>query len=204
VTRAGERARDGGGVVAPALLAVSLLAVSLPFTSCVPAAAPGVATEAMGGDSGAPRGSLRQSDITLTVQAGDAQVRVTPVDPDIIPLLAPDTGRRLSALLPAEGETAFLVSVFTVQPGGALFEPRSVVIDGQGQRFLPRSIRPLSPGWGTRIPQDQSVEALYIFPGELALDFPFTLEVAGIRNDQWGGILPLLDAERSRLRTRTR
>jgi hypothetical protein len=129
---------------------------------------------------------------------------VTPVDPDIIPLLAPDTGRRLSALLPLESETAFLVSVFTVQPGGALFEPRSVVIDGRGQRFLPRSIRPLSPGWGTRIPQDQSVEALYIFPGELALDFPFTLEVAGIRNDEWGGILPVLDAERSRLRTRTR
>lgn len=131
-------------------------------------------------------------------------MRFTPLNPDAMPLLAPDTQRRLRAFIPEDGRVAFLATLYTREPGGVLFEPRSVMVDSQGRRYLPAAIRALSPGWGGRVEQDRPLEALYLFEADLDLNFPLVLEAGGARNDQWGGILIRLDTERARVRARSR
>ena len=63
-------------------------------------------------------------------------------------------------------------------------------------------IRALTPGWGTPLRQDRPAQAVYLFPGEIELELPLVVEVAGVRSRAWESILPRLDAERTRLRAR--
>lgn len=196
-----------------ALLLTGVASWAVLSSGCIPSAgpgapAPGGASPAAGdvrpaGISGAA-GSLRQDEITVQLQLDRVQVRVTPLDRSILELAAPDTRRRLESLAAGTGDdrTAFLVSVFTGTPGGAEFEPRNVFLENRGRRYTPLAIRALTPGWGTPLRQDRPAQAVYLFPGEIDLELPLTVEVGGVRSRAWESILPRLDAERTRLRAR--
>lgn len=187
----------------------ALVAVLIAAAGCVTAQGPGPAAGSSPDDapdaaaSGSPsEGSLRQEEFTVELDAGGILVRLTPLDPEILRLAAPDTRRRLESL-PARGDGVwFLVSVFTEQPGGVEFEPRSVSIENRGRIFRPTSIRGLTPGWGTRLEQRRAEQALYAFPAEVDLELPVVVEAAGARSDAWASILPRLDVERARVRSR--
>ena len=140
----------------------------------------------------------------MELRAQDVRVRVTPLDPEILRLVAPDTRRRLSSLASSasgEGGTRFLVSIFTESPGGSRFEPRSVSLENRGRVFRPVGIRAVTPGWGsTRLDQRQVEQAVYAFPDEVDLELPLTVVVGSARSTDWALILPRLDAERARVR----
>lgn len=162
--------------------------------------------EAAGTDPGAPspfRGSLRMEEITVELRVDRLLVRLTPLAPGIVALTAPDTRRRLESLTDRQGEgVSFLVSVFTEEPGGADFEPRSVSIENRGRVFRPTGIRGLTPGWGRRLDQRRAEQAVYTFPADVDLELGLVVDVAGTRSGAWASILPRIDAERARIRTR--
>lgn len=172
---------------------------------CVAAPPPGAGDPGFD-DPEDSRGSLRQEEITLSLEVDGVQVRLTPLDPEILRLTAPDTRRRLSSLVPGEGageELRVLVSVFTEDPGGGRFEPRSVVLENRGRVYRPAGIRGLTPGWGsTRIDQRQAEQAVYTFSSGVDLELPLTVVVGGVRNSDWSTILSRIDAERARVRAR--
>ncbi|UCC23902.1 MAG: hypothetical protein JSU98_09180 [Gemmatimonadales bacterium] len=153
----------------------------------------------------ATQGSLRQEEITIELRSGVVQVRLTPLDSGIVRLTAPDTRRRLESLtsLAAGDGVAFLVSVFTEEPGGAPFEPGSVSLENRGRVFRPVRVRALTTGWGTRLAQQRAEQAVYLFSPEVDLEMPLVVEVAGARSGAWSSILPRIDAERARVRARS-
>jgi len=147
-------------------------------------------------------GSLRQEEITVEISLGPVLVRLTPLDPEILRLTAPDTRRRLESLPTGRDGTSFLLSVFTEEPGGADFEPRGLSLENRGRVYRPVNIRGLTPGWGVRLEQRRAEQAVYTFSGELDLELPLTVEVGGVRSDAWTTILTRLDVERARMRAR--
>ena len=138
----------------------------------------------------------------MELRVGEVLVRLTPLDPDITRLTAPDTRRRLESLAGSARGTAFLVSIFTENPGGADFEPRAVSLENRGRIYRPEAVHGLTPGWGQRLRQRAAQQAVYSFSTELDLEMPLVVEVDGIRTDQWSSILPRIDAERARVRAR--
>lgn len=174
---------------------------------CMPTTPTGTGPEApredaapAGGSEGL--GSLRQEEITVELAVGPVLVRLTPLDPGILRLTAPDTRRRLRSLPTDQDGTSFLVSVFTEEPGGADFEPRAVSLENRSRVYRPDAIRGLTPGWGVRLEQRRAEQAVYRFSSELDLELPLTVEVGGVRSDAWTTILTRLDVERARIRAR--
>ena len=186
------------------------LLLSVTWTAGCATASPGdsataAPAESAGGATELPRalqGSLRQQEITVELRVRGLQLRLTPLDPEITRLTAPDTRRRLESLRRSGGGAAFLVSIFTEEPGGVDFEPRSLLLENRGRVFRPRSIRPLTPGWGERLQQQRTEQAVYTFDAEVDLEMPLVVEMTGIRSAAWASILPRLDAERARIRAR--
>jgi hypothetical protein len=152
------------------------------------------------GGTGA-EGSLRQDEITVELRIEDLQLRLTPLDPGILRVTAPDTRRRLSSLVPTGAEGVhFLVAVYTEAPGGAVFEPRSVALENRGRLFRPMGIRGITPEWGrARLEQQDAQQAVYTFSQEVDLELPLTVVVGSVRNGEWASILPRIDAERARI-----
>lgn len=174
-------------------------------TGCATAPPTGGSATGTGTGAGAEtlRGSLRMEEITVEVQVDGVLVRLTPLAPAIVELTAPDTRRRLESLASLQGEgVAFLVSVFTEEAGGADFEPRSVTLENRGRVLRPIGVRGLTPGWGRRLEQRRAERAVYTFPADLDLEMSLVVDVAGTRSGEWASILPRVDAERARIRTR--
>jgi hypothetical protein len=157
-------------------------------------------------------GSLRQEEITLTVDAGDLQLKVTPLEEWVIRLTAPDTWSRLSALAATSREDVlrrtgapaplFLVSFFSRVPG-TTFRPDDVELVNRGRRLRPLVIRAVTAGWGTeRLQQEEAQLAVYAFPTEIDLEQSLTVEYESATGSGWDGILRLLEAERGRARGR--
>ncbi|HSG49978.1 MAG TPA: hypothetical protein VLA43_19295 [Longimicrobiales bacterium] len=171
---------------------------------CMPAADPAVTPPPPGDASREPpaAGSLRQDEITVEVVARGVVVRLTPLDSAILRLTAPDTRRRLGSVGAPGSGAAFLVSVFTEEPGGADFEPRDVALENRGRIYRPATIRGLTPGWGVRLEQRRAEQAVYTFPEEVDLELPVVVEVAGTRSHAWAEILTRIDVERARMRAR--
>lgn len=202
------------------LLAAGAVAVLGLLAGCMPAAAPGSGASApapMAAEGGADSsallpggfGSLRQEEITLSVRVDDMQVKLTPLSPAVVRLAAPDTWRRLAGIrdrlaprLPA-GHQLVLVSFFTEAAGGAEMDPRDVILVNRSRRFRPVEIAPLTPGWGAgRVRPLRTEQAVYAFDPDLDLEMEMAVEVGGRVNRGWAALLPRLEAERARVRSR--
>ncbi len=160
-------------------------------------------------------GTLRQNEVSVTLRRGELQIRVTPLDESVIRVTAPDTYERLSALGRGHQEIftertgaavpfqLFLVSLFSESTEVA-FEPEALTLVNRGLRYRPTEIRALTPGWDSRliIPR-QALMAVYAFPHDLDLEQEVEVEYQEIRSRAWQEILPVLQRERARLRTRT-
>ena len=158
-------------------------------------------------------GSLRQDEITLTLNSGNVQVKVTPLAEWAIRLTAPDTYRRLSGLARlnrselndrgGEGEAAlFLVSFYSSMQGES-FQPEDVYIENRSRRYRPRTIRPVTGDWGTgRLTQLSPQTAVYAYESRIDLTLDLSAEYRGVRNTDWTFIFQRLQAESARARTR--
>ena len=191
-TSAGDAVSRAGAMALRTLVA----ALALCGAGCMAGGAP----PAPAGGTGA-EGSLRQDEITVELQIDDLRIRLTPLDPGILQVTAPDTRRRLSSLVPPGAEGVhFLVAIYTEAPGGAAFEPRSVSLENRGRLFRPVGIRGVTPGWGrARLAQQEAQQAVYTFSQEVELELPLTVVVGSVRNGEWASILPRIDAERARI-----
>lgn len=205
-----------GGPPARGVRRTAWLAAALVVTGCMPAALPDGTGVAPG--AGVPAsetrvpggyGTLRQEDITLSVQAGDMQVKLTPLAAEVVRLAAPDTWRRLAGIrdrlaprLPA-GHQLVLVSFFTEAAGGAEMDPRDVILTNRSRRYRPVEIAPLTPGWGAgRVQPRRTEQAVYAFSPEIDLEMELGVEIGGRVNRGWSAVLPRLEAERARVRAR--
>lgn len=208
-----------------ALVAVALLSATLaPASGCASAGggsaagtAGGAAATTFPGTTEAPSdtlpsgfGSLRQDAVSVELVSGDLLLRITPLDPAVIRLTAPDTESRLAATLERAGghrprTTAILVTAYTEAPAAA-FEPRDVRLDLRGRRLPILDVRPISPEWGTgQLRQRTQVSAVYRFEGEVRwMEEGPRFEYLNTSSEAWRGILPTLDVERARVRARAR
>jgi hypothetical protein len=160
------------------------------------------------------RGTLRQEEISISLRRGDLEVRVTPLEEAVIRVTAPDTYERLAALarghqeifLERTGSAApfrlFLVSLNseTIETS---FEPEALNLVSRGLRYRPADVRPLTPEWETRrLRPREALLAVYAFPAELDLGQDLEVEYQEVRSREWSRLLPLIEAERARVRTR--
>lgn len=160
-------------------------------------------------------GTLPQDEVTLSLRHGDLLLKVTPLAEEVIRLTAPDTYDRLAGLKATHREplarrsgsdrpTLFVVSFFSYEPD-VPFEPEDVHLLNRGLRFRPSAIRPVTPGWGTqRLSQERMQMAVYAFPPEIDLDQELEVEYQGVRRGGWDRILRVIEAERARVRARSR
>ena len=162
-------------------------------------------------------GTLRQDDLSLRITSSSLQVRATPLDESIIRLLSPDSYRAMSELRRSKSEAIALVarrngardvsvwyvSFFAVERGETRFSPREFIITNVGREFRPLDVLPLTPGFGEqRLRQNGRQDALYVFDGQLDVQQPLSVSYATERNDDWSRILPLIERERSLVRSR--
>ena len=163
-------------------------------------------------------GTLRQETVSLRLGQSDAlQVRATPVDESVIRLLSPDSYRALAELKRSKSDaiaqvarrngvrdpSLWYVSFFTIQRGETRFSPREFIITNVGRDFRPLDVIPLTPGFGEqRLRQNGRQDALYVFDGQLDVQQPLTVAYETQRNDDWAALLPVLERERSLVKSR--
>lgn len=164
-------------------------------------------------------GTLRQDDFTVALQAGQVQVKTTPLAEAVIRLAAPDTYQRLHRLVESRSDQirqlaqrnglrqdplVVQVSFFTREVQAA-FDPTGLVILSKGMLYRPVGILPISPEWGReQLRQQQQQSALYLFDPAIDLNVTFQVEYGGTASLDWGNIVPRLEAERARVLGRTR
>lgn len=199
-----------------------VLLATLPATACAPqlrvqrdVERAAVAAPATRADQLPPpgRGSLRRDQFSVELVHGALRVKVTPLAEEIIRLAAPDTYERLHRLASSTGEEArrrsglpdaalFLVSFFSYEPD-VDYQPESVRLTHQGRQLNARAVVPLAAGWGRqRLRQQETQSAVYAFAGAIDYDLAITVRYDMARSDAWLQVIPLLDRERSRVRSR--
>jgi hypothetical protein len=161
-------------------------------------------------------GTLRQDDIALHLRSSNVELRLLPLDENIIRLLAPDAYQSLHSLLDLRSADVtrvagaagirrpgvFLVTVFGLAPR-AVFDPEDVTITSQNRFFRPAAIVPLTPRWSEqRLDQRETASALYLFEDGIALTEPLAVSWAGAVNEQWQETVRLLERERTRVSAR--
>lgn len=160
-------------------------------------------------------GTLHQDQISLRLQSGDLLIKITPLEEGIIRLTAPDTYERLRALAEIHGPRAtrttlasnpslFLVSLFSYEPD-VTYEPEDLLLVNRGLRLRPQGIAPITPSWGTqRLGQQEARMAIYAFEGGIEWEADLIAEYRQLRNEAWQDrVLPLLEAERAKVRARS-
>lgn len=159
-------------------------------------------------------GTLRQADISVDLRRGELQLRLTPLAESVTRVTAPDTHERLSALARGHQEIfrertgsavpfqLFLVALHS-ETAEVAFEPEDLTLVSRGLRYRPVEIRGVTPGWdrGRLVPR-QTLLAVYAFPGELDLERDLEVEYQEVRSREWQRILPVIQAERARVRAR--
>lgn len=154
-------------------------------------------------------GTLRQEDVSLTLVSGDLRLLVTPLHESVTRVTAPDTEQRLAALAAAhaapgaeDGSGLFLVSLYSEQPD-TRFDPEEIQLVSRGFRHRPTSVTPLTPSWGERrIGQREQVMAVFLYAPSIDLESDLVLAYGQEQSTQWSQILPRIQAERARVRSR--
>ncbi len=158
-------------------------------------------------------GTLRQDDVSITLQVGSVSTQILPLDEWVIRLLAPDTYRSLHSLQVSVADSVseiarrhgiarpavFLVTFFGLQEF-ARFEPEIVTITSQNRFFRPVAILPRSPQWTLRqLAQRETASAIYVYEEDIQLREPFSVSYGSSSSDRWEQVLRTLDRERSRV-----
>lgn len=206
-----------------ALLPICLLPAALALGCGVggaPASPPPASDTAQGEGSALlvppGHGTLLQDDISLQLQRGELQIKVTPLAEWVIRLAAPDTYARLRGLADTYGArvgrsgvatdpSLFLVSLFSRRPD-VTYEPEDLLLVNRGLRLRPLGIAAITPSWGTqRLEQQETRMAIYAFEGGIDLEADLVVEYQELRNETWRErVIPLLQAERAKALARAR
>lgn len=164
-------------------------------------------------------GTLRQDAFTVGLRIGDLQIKVTPLSEDVIRLAAPDTYRRLREIAQTHGDWAartsfsaglqdapllFLVSFFTFAPQSE-YTPTDLQIESEGRLYWALASTPVTPGFGTQLlRQEETQIAVYAFDPEIDLSISMVVRYGTVASHAWESIVSVLEAERGRVRSRTK
>lgn len=163
-------------------------------------------------------GSLTQNDLALRVRNDDLEIRLVPLDPRIMPLLAPDAYASLRGLV--ERNRLAIDSVASragvSQPGLALvtffgqradvrFDPQTLTLLIRNRVFRPLGTIPLNARFASQQlnVRDQAA-GIYLFEEEIPVNDSFTLSYADMQSIDWRTKQPTLDRERARVASRSR
>jgi hypothetical protein len=159
-------------------------------------------------------GTLHQDDVTPSLRSGPLLIKVTPLAEEVIRLLAPDTYDRLHALAGsrrAEAEQAafntpelFLVSFFSYEQD-VTFTPEDLQLTHQGRLMRATRILPVTGGFGRqRLAQQENQSAIYVFDERIDYEQPITVRYELLESSEWTQIVPKLEVERAKVRSRVR
>ena len=164
-------------------------------------------------------GTLSQDDITIGLvgPSGNLSIKATPLNEWVIRLTAPDTYRRLNGYKLSRGQEildrarragergwplVLFVSFYT-RDVESTYEPYDLQIRSQNFVYRPFEILPVTPDFNReRLRQQESQIALYLFPAEIDLELPMTLEYGGSASSRWTGIRIVLDRELTKVMSR--
>lgn len=164
-------------------------------------------------------GTLSQDNITigLAIPEGNLAIKATPLTEWVIRMTAPDTYRRLNGYKVNRGEEILqqarrngergwplvVFVMFYTRSVESTYEPYDLQIRSQNQVFRPFDILPVTPDFNReRLRQEESQVAMYLFPAEIDLDLPMTLEYDGRQSTRWTAIRSTLDRELSTVLSR--
>jgi hypothetical protein len=157
-------------------------------------------------------GSLKQDEVTLAIRTGPLLVKVTPLQENVIRLLAPDTYRRLHALVESRRadlskgsgpRELFMVSFYSYEPD-VTFQPEDVQINTQGRTLRSQTIVPLTAGWGRQqMKQQETASALYVFDGPIDYQQDMTLQYGMEQTDAWRAVITRMQTERANVIARS-
>lgn len=160
-------------------------------------------------------GTLRQDAVTVPLSYGRLLIKTTPLDESVTRMTAPDTYQRLNGLAtthrPALEQRAFtgdlslfLVSFFSYD-ANITYVPEDLLLSSQGLRFRPRAIDPVTPGFDRRrLNQQETQMAIYAFDAGIDLSVDLVVEYQGTESQAWETIIPVIQAERSKVIARAR
>ena len=163
-------------------------------------------------------GRLSQDVITLRLRSGRLEVRLVPLEEQLIRLLAPDAYQSLHLLLQSQRKRidSIAASRGIHDPGLALvsfhalapatrFDPAVLTVSLRGQQYRPIGTVPLSPTFSNQqLDVREQASGLFIYERQLPILEPFTVTYLDGSNEEWERRLSRLETERSRILGRTR
>ncbi len=163
-------------------------------------------------------GSLRQTDITILLRAGNLRIGLLPMDERVIRLLAPDTYRSLRGIRVAHEQKirdaspfrtgdqiqAILVTIYASRER-TQFDPERVMITSNNRYFRAMDIIPITPRWSEhQLEGRETASALYLFDNGLDPLKPMVVEYGTAVDASWEQTLRRLESERVRVEARAR
>ncbi len=162
--------------------------------------------------AGQGRGVIKQDFITLRFSVGPLDLRVTPLEDSLYPLLASDAAQSLAALRSSEQARidtlggrvrprgVLLVTFFATAPN-TRFDPRQLAVLLPGRRLEPIGVIPLSPGFANQqLGAREQAAGLVVFDQPIPVLDRFAVSYQATVNRDWEDlILPRLEAERARI-----
>jgi hypothetical protein len=162
-------------------------------------------------------GSLRQEDISITLQVLRLQVRALPLDENVIRVLSPDSYRAMRELVASlradvaaasrrTGQRSFslwYVQFFGLEQGETRFSPQEFIVSSVGRDFRPLEVLPVTPGFGEqRLQQREMQRGVYLFDPQVDINQPLVVQYETARNSDWSTILSRIERERALVRSR--
>ena len=82
-------------------------------------------------------------------------------------------------------------------------QPEDVQLDYNGKLLRAGAIIPLTASWGKqRMGQQETQAAIYVFPDAMDFELPLIVRYGLDQNTDWARIIPKLEVERSKIRSR--
>jgi len=162
-------------------------------------------------------GSLSQNDLALRVRNDDLEIRVVPLDPRVLPLLAPDAYQSLRGLVATNRRAIDSVAsrAGVAQPGLALvsffgqrpdvrFDAQTLTLLVRNRAFQPLGFIPLNSKFTSQqLGVREQASAIYLFQETIPVDDSFTLSYGALESEDWQRRQPILDRERARVSARS-
>jgi hypothetical protein len=190
---------------------------TLLLCSCIGSGRAGAQAAAAGVDlPPAGYGTLRQDDLSVSLQSGDVEVRLLPLDERLLRLIAKDGYESLHGLVASrQGQidsaireaglgspSLALVSFFALREG-ARFDPQNVNLWYHNQLFRPAATLPITANFTSRqLPVHRQASAIYLFDMTLPIFEQFDVVYASSQSSGWRDVLPRIQRERGRVMSR--
>ena len=187
--------------------------VALLLCSCIGSGRAGAQATIGGADlPPAGYGTLKQDQLSVRLQAGDIEVRLLPLDEQLLRLVAKDgyeslhgfVASRQGQIDSAAREAGLsspglaLVTFFALRDD-AQFDPQNVNLLYRNQLYRPAAMLPITANFTSRqLPVRRQASAIYLFDLPLPIFEQFDVVYAS-QSAGWKDILPLIQRERGRV-----